>query len=51
MLLFLERRYVSIRLGYSFDKETTDGHFALDKSILHIDVLELKAVLFGLKNL
>ena len=37
--------------GAIFDKETTGGHFALDKSLLHINVLELKAVLFGLKSL
>ena len=32
-------------------EETTGGQFALDESLLHIDVLELKAVLFGLKIL
>ena len=37
--------------GSIFDKETTGGHFALDESLLHINVLELKAVLFGLKSL
>ena len=39
------------RWGEIFDKETTGGHFALDESLLHINVLELKAVLFGLKSL
>ena len=37
--------------GAIFDKETTGGHFALDESLLRINVLELKAVLFGLKRL
>ena len=37
--------------GAIFDKETTGGHFALDESLLHINVLELKAVLFGFKSL
>ena len=37
--------------GAVFDKETTDGQFAPDESLLHINVLELKAVLFGLKRL
>ena len=32
----------------SFLLKTTGGHFALDESLLHINVLELKAVLFGL---
>ena len=34
--------------GVIFDKETTGG---LDESFLHINVLELKAVLFRLKSL
>ena len=34
-----------------FDKEATGGHFALGESLLHINVLELKAVLFELKSL
>ena len=34
-----------------FEKETPGGHFALDESLLHINVLELEAVLFGLKTL
>ena len=34
-----------------FDKESTGGQFALDELLLHINVLELKAVLFGLKSL
>ena len=37
--------------GAIFDKETAGGQFALDESLLHINVLELKAVLFGLKSL
>ena len=37
--------------GAIFDKETTDGHFALDESLLHINLLELKAAVFGLKSL
>ena len=38
--------------GAIFDKETTGEHyFALDESFLHISVLELKAILFGLKSL
>ena len=37
--------------GVIFDKETTGGQFALDESFLHINVLELKAVLFRLKSL
>ena len=37
--------------GAIFDTETTGGHFALDESFLHSNVLELKAVLFGLKIL
>ena len=37
--------------GAIFDKETTGGQFALDESLLHINVLGLKAVLFGLKCL
>ena len=32
--------------GAIFDKEISGGHFALDESLLHINVLELKAVLF-----
>ena len=32
-------------------EETTGGQFALDELLLHIDVLELKAVSFGLKSL
>ena len=34
-----------------FDKEATSGHFAPDESLLHINVVELKAVSFGLKSL
>ena len=34
-----------------FDKEATGGQFTLDESLFHINVLELKAVLFGLKSL
>ena len=34
-----------------FDKKATGGNFVLDESLLHINVLELKAVLFGLKSL
>ena len=37
--------------GRGADKETAGGQFALDESRLHITVLELKAVLFGLKSL
>ena len=37
--------------GAIFDKEATGGHFELGESLLHINVLELKAVLFGLKKL
>ena len=37
--------------GVIFDKETTGGQFGLDESLLHINVLELKAVLFRLKRL
>ena len=37
--------------GAIFDKETTYRHFAQDESSLHINVLELKAVLFGIKSL
>ena len=37
--------------GAIFDKKTAGGHFAPDESLLHINVLELKAVLFGLKSL
>ena len=37
--------------GAIFNKESTGGQFALDESLLHINVLELKAVLFGLKSL
>ena len=37
--------------GAIFDKETAGGQFPLDESLLHINVLELKAVLFGLKSL
>lgn len=37
--------------GTIFDKETTGGHFALDESLLHTDVLKLKAVLFEIKSL
>ena len=36
--------------GAIFDREATGGHFALGESLLHINVLELKAVLFGLKS-
>ena len=36
--------------GAMFDQETTGGQFALDESLLHINVLELKAVLFGFKS-
>ena len=28
-------------LGAIFDKETTGGHFVLDESLLHINILEL----------
>ena len=34
-----------------FDKETTERQIVLDKSLLHINVLELKSVLSGLKSL
>ena len=37
--------------GAIFDKETAGGQFPQDESLLHINVLELKAVLFGLKSL
>ena len=37
--------------GAIFDKETTGGQFPLDESLLHINVLELKEVLFGRKSL
>ena len=37
--------------GAIFDKETTGGHFALDELLLHIIVLELKAVLLVLNSL
>ena len=37
--------------GAIFDKEATGGHFALGESVLLSNVLELKAVLFGLKSL
>ena len=49
---FLLKRDAS-KSGWSvfFDKETAGGHFSLDESLLHINILELKAVLFGLKNL
>ena len=49
---FLLKTYES-KTGWSatFDKETTDGHFALDESLLHINLLELKAAVFGLKSL
>ena len=33
-----------------FDKETTGGQFALDKPLLHINVLELTAVLLGINT-
>ena len=36
--------------GAIFDKENNGGQFALDESLLHINVLEVKAVLFGLKK-
>ena len=41
------------KLGWDaiFDKESTSGQFSLDESLFHINVLELKAVLFGLKSL
>ena len=34
-----------------FDKESTGRYFALDESIFHINVLKLKATLFGLEHL
>ena len=37
--------------GVVFDKETTGGQFVPDESLLRINVLELKAVLFGIKSL
>ena len=37
--------------GAIFDREATGGHFAQGESLLHINVLELKAVLFGVKSL
>ena len=37
--------------GAIFGKETTCRKFALDELLLHINVLKLKAVLFGLKSL
>ena len=37
--------------GAIYDKESTVEQFAPDESLLHINVLELKAVLFGLKSL
>ena len=37
--------------GTIFDKESTGRQFALDESLLYINVLELEAVLFRLKNL
>ena len=41
------------KLGWNaiFDKEATGGQFSLDESLLPINVLELKEVLFGLKML
>ena len=36
--------------GAIFNKESTGGQFALDESLLHSNVLELKALLFGLKS-
>ena len=36
--------------GAIFDKESTGRQFALDESLLHINVLEVKVVLFGLKS-
>ena len=37
--------------GAIFDEEATGGHCSLDELLLHINVLELKVVLFGLKSL
>ena len=37
--------------GATIDEETTGGFIALDESLLHINVLELKALLFRLKAL
>lgn len=37
--------------GAVFNRESTGGSFSLKESELHINVLELKAVLFGLKSL
>ena len=49
---FLLKRNVSKPAwGAIFDKETAGGQFPLDESLLHINVLELKAVLCGLKSL
>ena len=36
--------------GAIFNKESTGGQFPLDESLLHSNVLELKAFLFGLKS-
>ena len=37
--------------GEIFNEKSTAGQFALDKSLLHINVLERKAVWLGLKSL
>ena len=46
-------RFLHSNLGWGaiFNEESTGGQFALDELLLHINVLELKAVLFGLKSL
>ena len=47
---FLFKTYASKSdWGAISNEETTGGHFALDESLLYINVLELKAVLFRLK--
>ena len=38
-------------LGSCFQKYTTDGQFSITETLMHINVLELKVILFGLRSL
>ena len=48
---FIKNRCFESKLGRIFDKETTGGEFALNKSLLHTNALELKTVFFRLASL
>lgn len=48
--LFISMDASSLGWGAHFNNESSGGHWLLNESISHINVLELKAILFGLKS-